>query len=78
MVCLLDADAAGADWREVARIVLHIHPELESDRARLKHWLRKAAKRSPDDVWNATGQILKTVSATECSNYFENAGYDQT
>ena len=31
---LLDADAEGADWREVARIVLHIDPEHESDRAR--------------------------------------------
>ena len=24
---LLDADAAGADWREVARIVIHIDPD---------------------------------------------------
>jgi hypothetical protein len=31
---LLDADAAGADWREVARIVLHIDPAHEPDRAR--------------------------------------------
>ena len=31
---LLDADAVGADWREVARIVLHLDPEHESDRAR--------------------------------------------
>ena len=31
---LLDADAEGADWREVARIVLHIDPEREPDRAR--------------------------------------------
>ena len=31
---LLDADAAGADWREVARIVLHLDPDDESDRAR--------------------------------------------
>jgi hypothetical protein len=31
---LLDADAADADWRKVARIVLHIDPERESDRAR--------------------------------------------
>jgi hypothetical protein len=30
---LLDADAEGADWREVARIVLHIDPQHESDRA---------------------------------------------
>lgn len=31
---LLQADGQGADWREVARIVLHIDPELEPDRAR--------------------------------------------
>jgi len=30
----LDADAKDADWREVARIVLHLDPEHESDRAR--------------------------------------------
>jgi hypothetical protein len=28
------ADAEGAGWREVARLVLHIDPELESVRAR--------------------------------------------
>ena len=31
---LLDADAEGADWAEVARIVLHIDPSGEPDRAR--------------------------------------------
>jgi len=31
---LLDADTEGADWREVARIVLHIDPDQEPDRAR--------------------------------------------
>jgi hypothetical protein len=31
---LLDADATGADWREVARIVLRIDPEREPERAR--------------------------------------------
>jgi len=31
---LLDADADGADWQEVARIVLHIDPEREPERAR--------------------------------------------
>src|SRR5450755_3454 len=34
---LLDADAQRADWREVARIVLHIDPEHDSDRARRVH-----------------------------------------
>lgn len=31
---LLDADAEGADWREVARIVLHLDPEREPARAK--------------------------------------------
>jgi hypothetical protein len=31
---LLDAEKAGADWREVARVVLHIDPDREPDRAR--------------------------------------------
>ena len=31
---MLDADAEGADWREVARLVLRIDSELEPDRAR--------------------------------------------
>jgi hypothetical protein len=31
---LLDADAKGADWREVTRVVLHLDAEQESDRAR--------------------------------------------
>ena len=31
---MLDANAEGADWREVARIVLHLDPEREPDRTR--------------------------------------------
>jgi hypothetical protein len=31
---LLDADTEGADWAEVARIVLHIDPTREPERAR--------------------------------------------
>ena len=31
---LLDADAEGADWQDVARIVLHIDPVREPARAR--------------------------------------------
>ena len=31
---MLDAEAEGADWREVARIVLHIDPLREPERAR--------------------------------------------
>jgi hypothetical protein len=31
---LLDADAVGADWKDVARIVLGMDPEREPERAR--------------------------------------------
>lgn len=31
---LLDAEADGADWREVTRIVLHRDPETEPERSR--------------------------------------------
>ena len=31
---LLDADADGADWREVAKLVLEIDPEIEPARAK--------------------------------------------
>jgi len=31
---MLDADTEGADWREVAKLVLHIDPQHEPDRAR--------------------------------------------
>ena len=31
---LLDADADGADWREVANVVLHIDSDREPERAR--------------------------------------------
>ena len=31
---LLDAETKKADWREIARVVLHLDPEHESDRAR--------------------------------------------
>jgi len=34
---LLDAEADGADWEEVAKIVLHIDPAKEPKRAR-KAW----------------------------------------
>src|SRR5499427_9591898 len=49
---------------------------IEKFFAKLKHWLRRAAKRSTDAVFDAIKPILDTVTSTECANYFENAGYD--
>ena len=44
--------------------------------AKLKHWLRKAAKRTVEAVSHAIGQTLDTVTSAECRNYFSNSGYE--
>jgi transposase len=46
--------------------------------AKLKALLRKAAKRTVDDLWKAIGNILDQVTSKECKNYFEKAGYAST
>jgi len=48
---------------------------IEQVFAKLKHFLRKAARRTVDTVCDAIGKILDAITATECLNYFENAGY---
>jgi transposase len=50
---------------------------IEQVFAKLKHLLRKAATRSQDAVCDAIGRLLHTYTPQECSNYFENAGYQQ-
>jgi transposase len=45
--------------------------------AKLKHWLRKAARRTVETVCDAIGQILEIVTSNECRNYFTEAGYAQ-
>jgi transposase len=50
---------------------------IEQFFAKVKHWLRKAARRTTETVYEAIGPILDTVTSDECANYFANAGYDQ-
>ena len=51
---------------------------IEQFFAKLKHWLRHAAKRTPEAICNAIGLILGSVGPVECRNYFINAGYEPT
>src|SRR6516165_4927255 len=51
---------------------------IEKFFAKLKHWLRKAARRTPDAVCSAIGQILGTLNSAECRHYFVSAGYEPT
>ena len=46
--------------------------------SKLKHLLRKAAERNANTVCKAIGQILNSLTARECTNYFAQAGYDPT
>jgi transposase len=43
--------------------------------AKLKHWLRKAARRSSDAIYNAIAAIPPDVSPEESRNFFTHAGY---
>jgi putative transposase len=67
--------AAGARLFYLPKYSPDFNP-IEQFFAKLKHWLRKAARRSTDAVFDAIKPILDTVTSTECANYFENAGYD--
>ena len=51
---------------------------IEKFFTKLKHWLRQAAKRTPDAVCNAIGQILDTLNSAEGRHYFVGAGYELT
>jgi transposase len=50
---------------------------IEKFFAKLKHWLRRAARRTADAVHDAIAEILPLTSPDECSNYFTQAGYAQ-
>ena len=51
---------------------------IEQVFSKLKHRLRKAAARNPEDVCSAIGQLLNDYTSNECANYFKNAGYEQS
>ncbi len=69
--------AAGAKLFFLPKYSPDLNP-IEQLFAKLKHWLRKAAGRTVDAVYNAIADILPHVSSTECTNYFENSGYSAT
>jgi putative transposase len=51
---------------------------IEQVFAKLKHLLRKAAKRTVEETWRAIGSLLDHFSPDECSRYLINAGYAST
>jgi transposase len=51
---------------------------IEQVFAKLKHLMRKAAKRTHEATWQHIGTLLDCFSPNECANYLRNSGYAQT
>ena len=67
---------------EAARAILLYLPQYSPDLnpielafSKLKALLRKAAPRTIPGLWRKIGSLLAALSACECWNYFEHAGY---
>jgi transposase len=48
---------------------------IEKFFSKLKALLRKAAKRSIDELWKEIGRQLNKVTQSECENYLASCGY---
>ena len=48
---------------------------IEKVFAKLKHLLRKLARRTKADVLQAIGEILDSYTPQECANYLVSSGY---
>jgi transposase len=70
-------EAAGAHFRPLPPYSPDLNP-IERCFAKLKGFLRKAKPRTIPALYNAIGQALETFSASECANYFTDAGYAPT
>ena len=66
-------EAAGAKLLYLPAYSPDFNP-IEQFFAKLKALLRKAAARTIDELFHAIGQIIATIAANECPNYFANSG----
>lgn len=67
-------EAVGATIRYLPPYSPDFNP-IEMVFAKLKAFLKKAAHRTVDALWNDIGTLLTTFSPTECAHYFHHAGY---
>ncbi len=51
---------------------------IEKAFAKLKALLRRAAERTVDGLWAASGNLIGCITPHECRNYFTSCGYDPT
>jgi light-regulated signal transduction histidine kinase (bacteriophytochrome) len=67
-------DCAILDFNLGHETAEHLNP-IEQMFAKLKALLRKVAARTRDALWNGVGQLISTISSTECRNFITNSGY---
>ena len=67
--------AAGATLRYLPPYSPDFNP-IENAFSKLKAYLRKAAARTIDELWNVIRDALDTFSPRDCANYFAAAGYE--
>jgi transposase len=48
---------------------------IEQAFSKVKHWMRHAQNRTIEDTWRHIRYLAKSINPSECSNYFQNAGY---
>lgn len=67
-------ESVGAEYRYLPPYSPDLNP-IEKMFSKLKSLLRKAAKRTVEELWEEIKNILKTFTAEECANYFSATGY---
>ena len=70
-------EAAGATLLYLPPYSPDFNP-IEQVFAKLKAALRKRAARTLEALWSALGDIAKSLSTRECTNYLRHAGYFQS
>lgn len=67
-------EAAGASLRFLPPYSPDLNP-IEQTFAKIKHWMRRAQRRTVSDTWRQIGTLVQAIDPAECANYFVNAGY---
>jgi len=67
---------AGAELRFLPPYSPDFNP-IEMAFSKLKAFLKKAAARTVEDLWDAIAKGIDTFTPEQCRNYFVAAGYDR-
>ena len=68
-------EASGATLKYLPPYSPDFNP-IEMAFSKMKALLRKAAKRTIDELWDAIADIIPKFTPKECTNYFSACGYD--